>query len=232
MPGHVESAVYAAYFECRNGAGDASPKRSSPKRQKGSSSPKRQQQVSRAESVLQIAAEASKGDAPKAVLAAHMGKLKSNIGRDIDGARAVFRDALGQYPSSKFLCYTYMLWELSVYGIICTAYTQIYPDGEFEVLQKAWQIVKSCKIPDAKKNDLGQLVLQTLVERAAPLALVKQIERSCDGLVRDSVQALISGSSEARLASTLDDGKEPAAKMQRAADGSRVAAEVTSSWRF
>jgi hypothetical protein len=105
-------------------------------------------------------------------------------------------------------------------------------DGDNDVLQTAWQVVKGSTIPDAKKNDLSQLLLQTLMERGCPLVIMRRVEKCCDLLVKESVAALVALDAAAATAEEAEQNGE-ARKMQKAADGSRVVSGGTSSsWNF
>jgi hypothetical protein len=225
VPGHVETAIHAAYFECRNGGSSAS---------NGSlSNGPAKKAVSVASEILKRAIDSIVSTDSKAILSTHHAKVLSNIGREYDAARDVYRHSISLYPGSKYLVYSYFLFELSLRGMLLQ---KAYPaDGDNDVLQKAWQIVKGSTIPDVKKNDLSQLLLQTMMERGCPLVIMRRIERACDLLVKESVDALVAMDAAAAAAEEMKENGEASRKMQKAADGSRVVAgksSSSSSWNF
>ena len=97
-------------------------------------------------------------------------------------------------------------------------------DGDVEVLQKAWQVVKGSTIPDVKKNDLAQLLLQTLLERGCPLAQLRIVESSCDVLVKDTLAFLVAADAAAAEAENAmeENGGVPVAKRRKVSSDSAV----------
>jgi predicted oxidoreductase len=95
------------------------------------------------------------------------------------------------------------------------------------VLQEAWKVVKTSTIPDVKKTDLSQLLLQTLQERGAPLVVLRLVERGCDLVVRESVDGLVA----ADAVKVLEEEAEDGARKKMKVDG-EVSVKRGSSWRF
>jgi hypothetical protein len=108
-PGHVETAIHSAYFECRNGA-DANGSLSNGSTNKTVS-------VTSASKILTRAIETIDSLDSKAILSTHHAKILCNIGRDYDSARDVYRRSISLYPCSKYLVYSYFTFELSIRGI-------------------------------------------------------------------------------------------------------------------
>jgi len=94
LPGHIETAIHSAYFECRNSDPAA------------------------ALDILNHTQSSTALEANgRAVIATHSAKIKSNFeGADVSEVREYFLECVEKWPESVFLSYTYVQWECGVKG--------------------------------------------------------------------------------------------------------------------
>ncbi|KAJ3184089.1 hypothetical protein HDU85_001940 [Gaertneriomyces sp. JEL0708] len=141
LPEHVETLSKFAHFERRQG------------------------DIEGAQNMLDGGMSTLPDDKGKGFLAVQRIKMHYHSSTDVDSTRDMYMNMTQQYPQSRYLWLSYLLFELAQPGV-----------SGLEFAAKVWDQLKASSLATCDKHQVGLRYLDTLVERSADIATIDKVD--------------------------------------------------------